>query len=262
MKDRDKLLIVVVLLVAVCLLPYFLFISPEKEKITNMENQIIQANDRYNQLLAYEENRDFYKEQTKALSASTNEIIAQYPADIDAASFTMYLLTNEYSESVVTKSETEEGGRIESVEPTVRYDDVVYSENIYNPIGNEDVVTGYTSVENTSVMSFICMDNDAVNHMLEYIIEYVDPMTFPVIEFKRDPDKGHITGEVTLVQYAIAGGEDREFERLPIIPDIDSQGVRGNDEYGVFGPNKLLLEEELREAAEAEAEAAAAADEE
>ena len=49
-SDRDKKLILFVLLVAVIALPIFLFIRPKNDKIKEMEAELVSINDRYNYL--------------------------------------------------------------------------------------------------------------------------------------------------------------------------------------------------------------------
>ena len=49
-SDRDKKLILFVLLVAVIALPIFLFIRPKIDKIKEMEAELVSINERYNYL--------------------------------------------------------------------------------------------------------------------------------------------------------------------------------------------------------------------
>lgn len=271
MSNRDKFLLVVIGIAGVILLPYFLYIKDTRDRITNLDNEIVQLTDRYNQLLEYEKNREMYEEGIVKYTEMRDEIIAKYPADIQQASQVMYLLNTEYSESIeYTNADVEDRGEVPEitvVEPTVRFtsgkfagsvalpinSQLLATEGEENPAGVELVETEYVALTNMTELTFNCIDQPAINHLLGYIRDDEDnPMIYRKIELKMDQETGQILGSMSLYQYAITGGEDREFVPLPVIPNIDEHNMRGNEEYGIFGPWNDRLYWEWRAAQEAE----------
>ncbi len=255
MSNRDKFLLVVIGIAAVILLPYFLYIKDTRDRITNLDNEIVALEARYQELLEYEKNREMYEKGIVEYTEKRDEIIAKYPADIQQSSQIMYLLNAEYSESVVTVNTEREGHEDEEVElsaiePTIRFKSGSFAlseetpiNSSYlitdeeNPTGTELVETEYVALTNVSELSFICMNQPAVNHLLEYIRDDEDyPMIYRSISFAMDSETGEVSGGMKLYQYAITGGEDREFTPIPVKPDIDAMDMRGNEKYGIFGP--------------------------
>lgn len=277
MSNRDKFLLVVIGIAAVILLPYFLYIKDARDRITNLDNEIVALEARYQELLEYEKNRKMYEEGIVEFNRLRDEIIAKYPADIQQASTMMYLLNMEYSESFVASSLELEGHEEDefefvTVEPGIRVTEGKFSYNVSTPINSqlllseeekmavamgqspasETVVTEFAALQNTSELTFDCADPTMINHMLGYIRDDEKyPMIYTDIKLKMDEKTGHIKGDMKLAQYAVSGGEDREFTPIPVIPAIDSEH-RGNEEYGIFGPWNTILYAEYKAALEAE----------
>lgn len=271
MSNRDRFLLLIIGIAGVILLPYFLYIQDAKEEIVNFDNQIVQLNNRLEQLKRYEVHRKEFEEGTEWLNNERDELMALFPSKIDPANYTMYLLNTEYSEFVeYTNLPLTEDGEVDYeaeidyepvivVEPTIRFNDVKYSGNISTAIsGGGDgtsqakVDTAYTAVQNDSTLTFTCLDYDAMFHLLEYIMEYEDPMIYKSINFNFHPENGKIDGAMLLAQYAVEGN-GREFEPIEILPDIDKLEMRGNEDYGIFGPDLPTLKAEYEQMLEDEA---------
>lgn len=260
MSNRDKFLLVVIGIAAVILLPYFLYIKDTRDRITNLDNEIVQLETRYNELLEIEKNRDMYVAGTKEFNEKRDAIIAKYPADIQQASYVMYLLNMEYSDYLTrnneeARKEYNDLAALETIEPGVRVSAIEFQSNELtpissqllvtedgeNPAGTELVETEYVAVANNSKLKFHCYDQSFVNHMLGYIRDDEEyPMIYRDITFKYDEETGIVEGDMELAQYAVTGGEDREFTSIPIKPEITSD-IRGNDEFGIFGPWANIL---------------------
>lgn len=255
MSNRDKFLLVVIGIAAVILLPYFLYIKDTRDRITNLDNEIVALEARYQELLEYEKNREMYEKGIVEYTEKRDAIIAKYPADIQQSSQIMYLLNAEYSDYIETSNTDREGHEedevvLSSVEPTIRFksgsfalseETPINSQYLVteeeNPTGAELVETEYVALTNVSELSFTCYDQPAVNHLLEYIRDDEDnPMIYRSISFGMDLETGEVSGSMKLYQYAITGGEGREFTPTPVKPDIDEMNKRGNEKYGIFGP--------------------------
>ncbi|MCQ2532871.1 MAG: hypothetical protein MJ093_09255 [Saccharofermentans sp.] len=269
MSNRDKFLLVIIGIAGVILLPYFLYIKDTRDRITNLDNEIVQLEARYNELLEIEKNRDMYIAGTKEYNEKRDAIIAKYPADIQQASYVMYLLNMEYSEYVArnneeARKEYNDLEALETIEPGVRVHSIEFEENELtpissqllvtedgeNPTGAELVETEYIAVANSSKLKFACYDQSFVNHMLGYIRDdEIYPMIYREISFKYDEETGVVEGEMNLAQYAVTGGEGREFLPISVKPEI-TDDIRGNDEFGIFGPWANILRQLQRIAME------------
>lgn len=253
MSNRDKFLLVVIGIAAVILLPYFLYIKDTRDRITNLDNEIVALEARYQELLEYEKNREMYEKGIVEYTEKRDEIIAKYPEDIQQASQVMYLLNAEYSEYVEYINTDKEGHEddeivVSAVEPTIRFKSGSFKANIEtpissqllvtedgeNPTGTELVETEYVALTNVMDLNFTCMDQPAVNHLLGYIRDDEDyPMIYTQISFAFDDQTGEVNGNMSLAQYAVTGGEGREFTPIPVKPEAIGHG---NEEYGIFGP--------------------------
>lgn len=238
MSDRDKLIIVVVLLLAIGLCPYFFYIKDTKiaTEALNTQNTELQA--RLDYLNSLEANREDYISETERLNEERDEIIASFPGGIMQANYTMFLLNTEYSNVTV-----DEVTGIYTL--PVRFSAVSYADNIETPISDENAETVYVAVTNRSTIEYSCY-YDGMKYLLEYLMEYEDPMIYSGITMDYDDEFGVISGEILLSQYAITG-PDREVAPVEIWPDLDDFDIRGNEEVGIFGPitNVPAEEEEV-----------------
>lgn len=245
-SDKDKKIIYILLIAMIIALPYFFYIKDTKVATEALVAQNVELQNRLTYLQGLDSQRDFYIEETEKMNVSRNEIIASFPADIRQENYTMFLLETEYSSLTINPDTLE----AEWVYP-IRFDTVSYADNIETPISSEQADTGYIALTNSSIVTYMCY-YDGLKYMLEYLMDYEDPMIYTAISMVYDDETGIITGEMELSQYAVSGA-DRVLEDVIIVPDLDDFDIRGNEEFGVFGPietNKIETEEEAVEGEE------------
>lgn len=251
MSDRDKKIIIFLLIVMVTVLPYVFYIKNTKlaTEATLTEVESLQA--RYAELEAMNQNRKYWEDEIDRLHKEMLAIIETFPAGIDSANYTMFLLQTEYSSDVI---ENEETGEKELQYPII-FDTVAFGENIGTPIATDETDTGYVALTNVSAVTYACY-YDGMKYLLEYIMEYKDPMIYSSIDMEFDDKTGVLTGTILLSQYAIAGADrelsapefeiDLDGDKLEL--DLDKIDLRGNEEVeaGIFGPvlRQGALEEE------------------
>ena len=263
MKDNEKKALLFVGIVSVIALPYFFYSKQAKidTETIKAENDALQA--RYDQLLEMNANREFYLSEIERYNKERDEIIAMFPADIDQAKYTMFLLNTEYSS--ITKND--ETGEYEWIYP-LRFDSVGYSNNLATPISGEEAETDYVAISNTSTISYRTY-YDGMKYMLEYLMEYDDPMIYRGFSAEMDPSTGIVQGSIMLAQYAVQGGDrpftpvsfESNFDGLKYSFAVDKYGnldsefplleLRGNEEVGIFGPVNTV-EDEAEEDADTE----------
>ena len=265
MSDRDKKIIMFVLIIMVTVLPYVFYIKDTKIQTQTIQTNVDALQARYDELTAMNENRDFYIQETEKFHEERDTIVASFPADIKTDNFTMFLLQTEYSSDVVVDEET---GEIELQYP-IRFDTVSFGANVETPISTDTMDTGYVALTNISGMTYSCY-YDGLKYLLEYLMEYDDPMIYTSIDMAMDSETGVVSGSMMLSQYAIAGADrvlpDVEFTievgDEDVNVDLDDNELRGMEETeenegGIFGPVGEEMEEE-EEAVPAEGEAEAA----
>lgn len=278
MKDNELKLLLIIGVIGVVVLPYFLYSQQAKIDTATLENECVELQSRYDRLEEMNKNREFYLEKTEEYNEQRDKIIELFPADIDQAKYTMFLLYTEYStlhEVVVgsTNLVDEDGNYIDWIElqpeHPIRFNAVTYGTNVETPISSAETDTGLVALTNTSAVSYACYYG-GFKYLLDYLESYDDPMIYTSITADYDTNTGVIEGEITLAQYAVSGN-DRDFEPVSFQHtfdghkfdfDIDNYGwmgsdtpaleLRGNEEYGVFGPNMKDLMAAILAAANAD----------
>lgn len=268
LSDRDAKLILMLLIVCVIALPYVFYSKETRLDTETQKAKNIQLEERYNQLLAMNEKREFYIAETKRYDEERNLLIASFPADIRPENYTMFLLNMEYNSQVnavdkmleIEEDETLQRPGMKNIDgnSTIYIDTVGYGSNDIIPISEEGSEDNLQGIVNTSALTYFCY-YDGLKYLLRYLDGYYvagkdeniperPPMIYKAIDMSFDPDTGVIEGSITMDQYAISG-MDRELEPADIWPSLDENEIRGNVEDGIFGPinPESLLERKLVE---------------
>lgn len=241
MSDRDKKIIIVLLILMVTILPYVFYIKNTRVDTESILTNVQTLEERYNTLQEMDANRKYWEDEIDRLHEEMLAIIETFPAGVDSANYTMFLLQTEYSSDVVLNEET----GIYELENPIIFDTVSFAENIEMPIATEETDTGYVALTNISAVTYRCYYG-GLKYLLEYLMEYKDPMIYSAIDMEFDDETGVITGTILLSQYAIAG-EGRElpaaefeinYGGADLDVDLDDLDMRGNEdvEAGIFGP--------------------------
>lgn len=269
MSDRDKKIIVVLLIAMILILPYVFYIKDTKVNTETVNVEIATLQARLDYLNMLENRRGDYIKETERLNGERDEIIASFPAGIAPENYTMFLLQTEYSSKMVPleeteyytfsavtsgKAEDEDGQTVMQLQYPILFDNVSYAPNMATPISSEEMGTdtGYVALTNSSALTYRCYYG-GVKYLLKYLMDYKDPMIYRSITMQFDSETGVMTGAIQLDQYAVAGA-DREFPDVNFIINVDGQKVdmgltnntRGNEDAqaGIFGNLELEAVEE------------------
>jgi len=237
-SDRDKKVIVILLIAAVIALPYVLLLQPYKEKQAALEAEVASLTERYNYLVELNSKRDFYLSEIERLKGEREDIIAGYAEEIRQENTIMFLRGLEFDIPILM--------------PTVSF-----SGNIITPISEASVdadgnsVGAVSAVQNSVSVSYKCLYED-VKEFLAYILDSDDRMVVSSISMNYDSATGTIGGAFVLNQYAItADGRVLPAAKIPAM---------GHGNESIFGtyisdPELLeALEEAENGAEEAESE--------
>lgn len=234
MSDRDKKIILILLIIAVVALPYVFVIKEKRIETETVKAENIELQARLDYLKELETQRDFFVKKTEENNKERDKIIASFPADILQENYTMFL----YNTEISTLKMDDEGEWI--TEYPIAIQEVTYGENVETPISDPESGTelNYTAISNSSTLGYQTF-YPGFKYYLEYLKSYKDPMSYVAVSASMDENTGIISGEIILNQYAISG-EKRELKKVDIEPEIDDEH-RGLEEKGVFGvPNQIL----------------------
>lgn len=270
MSDRDKKIILFLLILMVTILPYVFYIKNTKVETETMLTRVEELQARYAQLKEMDDKRDFYNKEIERMHEERDVIVASFPADVRNENYAMFLLQTEYSSDLVLNEET---GEMELEFPII-FDTVTFGINLETQISSDSVGiadtatdsaapldTEFVAISNLSAVTYNCYYG-GMKYLLEYLMDYGDPMIYTNIDMSMDLDTGVVSGSMQLAQYAISG-PDRTLEDVDFTIVLDDTEVdlsleelklRGNKELGIFGPLNVTEVEEEAPAVEAPVE--------
>ncbi len=194
-SDRDKKLIIFVLLVAIVALPIVFFIKPQTDKTKAMVAESESLNDRYDQLKALSEKQEDYEKKIVELNAQRDEMIKLFPGDILKENTVMFLR------------------RIETSDHPMWFSTISFGEYNEDPITDSDVNSegnyeaGLTAVKLPTTVTFEGEYED-VKSMLGYIFEYDDKMIISSISMDCNKTNNKIEGTMIFDQFAVTGADN------------------------------------------------------
>jgi len=208
-SDRDKLLILVVLLAAIIALPVFIFIRPKNDKIKGLEGELVTLNERYEYLKGLSEKQSFYEEEIVRLNEERSSLIEGFASGLNQENTIMYLrgIEKEFPLTMHTEAFS-------------AYEETPVSEGTVNP--ETGMVEGdLTALKTSTVVSFTCT-YEQYKHLLEYVFGNENKMTITSINASYNEDTAKLEGAFTLNEYAFIGS-NREADMLPI-PELNRGG--------------------------------------
>ena len=258
MTDRDKKIIIILLIVAVVVLPYVLYSKDTRSDTESIKAETESLRARLAELEEMEQHREEWEQAVKDYHDKRDKIIASYPADIKPENLTMFLLNMERSSK---KADDRFDDDFDYREYPFVFNSVAFGTNQVRQISAEGAEEVYEGITNSSNLSFttynyglVGFDEDGnmveqeinnsyatMKYILKYLKEYKDPMVYNAVSLQADSSTRSVTGSITLTQYAVSG-EGRTLPNVVVDPDLDNIELRGNEDDGIFG--KLLQEEE------------------
>ena len=239
-NDRDKKLILFVLLVAIIALPIFFFIKPTNEKIKAFDAELTSLNDRYNYLKDLSAKQPEYESEIVRLNTERDEMIKGFAGGVLQENTIMFLRDIELSEN-----HTVHMNSIKFNDPET----TVVTEASVNNQG--EYVEGLTAIKDETLVLYNA-DYDNLKSFIDYIFNYKDKMVLSSITMELNRATNEITGTFTLDQYAISGNGK---EVTPVkIPKIETGTNRLFDTMYDEDGNALTPESALGIAVEEEEE--------
>lgn len=177
MSDRDKLLILVVILAAVTLLPIFLFIRPKTQQIDSMQAELDSLEARYQELKTLSEKKPFFIEQTNTLKQQREDMQNGFAEDIIQENTIMFLYGIEKDFPMYIFDES--------------FDAYEYTE----------VEAGLEGMLATTTVTFEGTYEKFLK-MIDYVFKQNNKMNLTAVTAEYDSKYGLIKGQFTLKEYA------------------------------------------------------------
>ncbi|SDI90342.1 hypothetical protein SAMN04487760_101151 [Lachnospiraceae bacterium G41] len=243
-SDRDKKLILFVLLVAVIALPIFLFIKPKNQSIKDLDAELVGLNDRYNYLKELSEKQPGYEAKIAELNQERDKMIQEFAGGIKLENTIMFLRGVELSDSPVRSM----------VISFMADEETPITEASVNE--NGEYVEPLVAIKSSANVVYKGQYDD-VKEFINFIYNYEDKMNISSISLSLDHSTNEINGSFTLDQYAISGnGKDVKNANIPSMEhgtDRLFELVLDNDGNPLTPESKLGIkvdEEEIEEEVE------------
>lgn len=218
LSDRDKKLILGILLIAIIVLPIFLFIRPKIDAIKGLDTELVTLNERYNYLKELDTKRPFYESEIARLNEERKELVKGFAKGILQENTIMFLRDAELSFPITMSAET-------------------FGE--YNTTVVDDELTALTT---TTGVSYSC-EYAQVKDFLNFIFTYSDKMTIPSITMKYG-ESGLISGSFDISEFAFINDEEQVKQHpLPAIDRGGNEAIFANALPVVEGEEEEEVEE-------------------
>lgn len=203
-SDRDKKLILFVLLVAVIALPIFLFIRPRNEKIKELDAQLVSINERYNYLKELSDKQPEYEAKIAELNAERDQIIDDFPGGVLFENTVMFLRA--------TEKHFDENFRALTMSFAMDEEETITDAKVNS---NGEYVEGLTAIKATTTIAY-CGEYNEIKEFINYIFNQKDTMILSYMSMDLDTETNMIKGTFVLDQYAISGnGKEVKQTTIP-----------------------------------------------
>ena len=200
MNDTSKKALIALLGIAIIFLAYMYVFSPAKEDVDKLEGECATLQTRLDDLIAKEAQKDQLLAETEQFKQEFQDVLKDYPADLNQETTVMFLKSVEENNEFVNKTfsmpkETE-----------------FYTLNGTDSAGvSADALTG----DQVSKDQYICTSSaysisytgayQGIKDMLQYIADYKYRMNVSTITISYDRDKDEYSGTTVINGYAISG---------------------------------------------------------
>ena len=190
-SDRDKKIILILVLACIIALPIVFVIKPCKEKTDALNGEIASLTERFNYLLGLKEQEGFFNDEIARLTKEREDVIASYAEGIREENTIMWLDNFEQNIPLLMKSET----YMDINETVITQDSVDEEGNVHE---------GLMALDTKVAVGFL----GTYGQIMEFLknIENNDTkMNITGLDISYDKNTHILTGMVTIGQYAIAG---------------------------------------------------------
>lgn len=199
-SDREKKLVLGVLLVAIIALPIFFFIKPKIDSTNDLESELVTLNERYEYLKALYEKKPMYEDEIKRLIAERSKLIENYAKGILQENTIMFLRDAEIKYNLeMTVLDFSEDEKIHICDGYI--DD------------NNQKVDGLDAYKDSVAISYRG-EYEEIKKFIDYIFGNKETMLISNITMSNG-EKNMIEGTLIFDQFAITG-EGRSIDQVTV----------------------------------------------
>ncbi|MGN0377922.1 MAG: hypothetical protein ACI4ED_09830 [Suilimivivens sp.] len=217
LSERDKKLLLVLLIVAIVCVPYFFVIQPLIDKADALSKEIIdlEAKVKYQEELSLREAE--YGEAAEKLAMAETELLSKFPSDLLQEASILFIHNTEqiipislyqvaFGDDVAAQITSEsEAQAIQDVEAATG--DTTQNEVIQDNTQTTSLGGGLTGLQTQTRLAYDAGYKE-FKDFLKYIADYHDRMVISELEASYSGEMELVSGNITLNQYALKG-EDR-----------------------------------------------------
>lgn len=217
LTERDKTLLFILAVICILCLPYFFAIQPYTEKTHQLENEVKELQMRKNQLLELESRREEFTEGIQKAKESREELLTRFPSQLPQEGSILFLHNTEERIPITLSQvafEMEEMQIITGNEAASQ-ENAAGQEADGSGASQSGVETGSESTATVSNLAGACASSQIIysagyknlKDFLEFILNHKDRMVISSLNAVYSADMNVVTGNLTLRQYAIKGGD-------------------------------------------------------
>ncbi len=224
MSDTNKKILLVLAAIAILVLTFVFVIKPKREEIASLESEISELQARYDDLCEKEKHKDEYLQETADFNEQFDEVVANYPADLNQESVVMFMKGVEEANDFVNNT------------ISLPRDSVFYVLG-QGETSAEDAAALAADAEEGEDVPYVCSNNayaiswngtyEGIKEYLNYIATYKYRMAISSISIAYDVEAedplSECSGSVLLNAYAISGPN-----RTPDKPTVDVEEGKDN----------------------------------
>ena len=211
-SDRDKILILAVVFLAIVLLPIFLFIRPKIESIKGLDSELVDLNKRYDYLKQLSDKQPTYEAEIERLNTEREQMIADFSEGILQENTIMFLYDIETTFPI--KMEREEFTPVEETFVTA------------GTVQNGEVVGDLTALKYSTKVTYKATGYDQLKKLLEYIFNNEKKMAISAINITFDAETAAFEGYFVYDEYAFVGsGRNIDSVQLPSLDRGNNQNI-------------------------------------
>jgi type II secretory pathway component PulM len=215
LSERDKKLLLVLVIVAIIFLPYFFVIEPLFEKCDTLNNDIadLQSELRYQETLALQEEE--YGNASQQLDYASAELLNRFPSELPQEGSILFIHNTEQiipislyqvsfgddvAAQITSDSEAQAIDDVEAATGDVTDDSVIRDNTVTTNLGG-----GLTGIQTQTRFSYDA-GYDEFQSFLKYIMDYKDRMVITELDATYSAELNRVSGSFSLTQYALSGG--------------------------------------------------------
>lgn len=212
LNEKDKKLLLVLIIVAIIFLPYFFIIQPLMDKNTRIEAEIKELQGQKSYLEELTLSQDVYGEASKEIAVLEQELLSRFPSDIPQEAGILFINNTEktipirlhqvtFGDDVAAQiTSSADAAQIDAIEQQTGD---VTNDEVIEEVTETVAISGDLAGKSTETQFSFEAGYKEYKDFLNYILNYNDRMV--ITDMTATFGMDGVSGSFTLKQYAISG---------------------------------------------------------